>query len=634
MDPQRFDDLFVVKSGEYRPQPRDRARWSEMRLPLFTIRSAERMLFDEQVTLGLGMKIAPLLKPKFEIVGRPDLVKFAGETLRKLWTHAVPQILDAKVYSRAGGEMIYRLDPDDRYVKFHKYRQFDPNDFTILTKRGEKWGLRLRSAIGGTGSDEQPVEDHRRPAESPLDLVGLKSFVYVHRRKNGSWDGRSDLEGCYDAWVEKTARGGAKDIRKLWFYKNAFGGGILFHPPGNYTDPRDPTKSIPWSDIARQAAEMAQTGAVMTFPFSFDSQGNVQKDWEYVPPQINGSASEILNYGDRLDTAIMRGLGIPDDVSTAVGTGSFAGRTIPLMTFFLSQNVDLRSLVTEIKEQVLDPLVWINFESREYEIVNAEVNLDELMPATPSQAGKGPEKIPADSPQDGTPENPPASEGEPTAQMSEGFDESKHPRGQQGNKGQFASSPSGGPAATAERDQVYANARKKRDRFLDRLPLKARVQETHRAFLKAVTDRAEGQTLFDAEDDYLKSTLLTAMDECRPYIAGRIIKAIMAGIPDDVGEEYRDPDEIFDNVVSAVDEDPMEFDEQLALAWHPDDFVSEDEDGKASVDEKAMTDSREKAIAAAVEREKGRDKLTPAERAIVKHELKLIRQSHAADRRT
>lgn len=375
---QTISDMFEVKTANYRPPPTSNFNiWTQAGLPIFTIYQIERMRHDSQIKLGMAIKTAPLLKPQIEIEGDPLVKKFVEETFKAFWVNAIPKVLSALWYTRSAGEIVYRRDEKDGLVKFHRYKQVYPSDATVLIQAGRKFGIKVK------------VRDRKKTSGGTVQLIGPKSFLYVHRREFGSWDGISEFEGAYEPWMEKTDTQGAKASRKLWHFKCGFHGGFLFHPPGDYTftDSSGNEEKIPNRDLAREALEKSMSGSVFTFPMVIDDNGN--RLWEYTQPQMNGSGQDLLEYIKQLDTEILRGLEIPDDIVSQVGgTGSFAGRTIPLMSFFTSQTTTLQQIVSEFKEQILDYLVLINFKSLDYEITKVAINTDEMMPETPSQENK------------------------------------------------------------------------------------------------------------------------------------------------------------------------------------------------------------------------------------------------------
>lgn len=370
-------DLLKVQSSAYRPPRRSSMNPLLADRPLFSLLAVEAMRQDPAIRLGMALKRAPLFHLKFtSSADAPEVKKFVDDTATAFWLRAMPKVVNALWYSRSGSEVVYRME--NGQVRFHGLKQFYPSDFEILTSGGSKWGLKVRGRRSGAGDGTE------RPGDTLLP--GMKSFLYVHGREFGSWDGRSDFEAAWDSWNQKHGYGGAIAIRKLWFFKNAFHSNVIFHPVGEYvwTDADGNQVRIPYRDLARQAVEQSATGAVWTLPNTRDEDGN--SEWSITPPSINGNGGEMIQYPKELDTEMLRAMEIPDDIVQQVsGTGSWAGRTIPMKAFLSSQTVVLQEIFHEFCQQILEPLLYLNFGHISYKAENVGIDEDALMPSPPSQ---------------------------------------------------------------------------------------------------------------------------------------------------------------------------------------------------------------------------------------------------------
>lgn len=387
-DPSLISELFQVKTADYRPPIDSRVFFIDQGLPPFTLRTAYAMLEDSQVKLGTAIRIAPLLLPRIRLTGDPQIVQFVRETLTDIWQRDIQDIISGLWYGVAGGELVYKQDQRTGQVRLKNFKPMYPGDLTLLHNGNKPVGLKITPGGAARNLGTSSYRDSVGTQDSVLR--GMKSFVFINRPLFGEWLGRSDLSGAYNPWLEKADWKGAKHSRKLWFYKNAFGGGIIFHPPGTYDHvlPDGTTRRIPYRDLARQAITQAENGAVYAFEMVLHPETK-EPLWKIEPPTINGDGTGLIEYVKELDLEIMRGLGIPDDVvSQDSGTGSFAGRTIPLQAFFLSMTTTLREIFDAIREQIVDPLVRLNFgkgaEDR-YDVQAVLVDTEALMPTTPSQ---------------------------------------------------------------------------------------------------------------------------------------------------------------------------------------------------------------------------------------------------------
>lgn len=182
----------------------------------------------------------------------------------------------------------------------------------------------------------------------------------------------------------------------VWFYKNAYHGGVIRYPHKDYVQPDGTIYSA--REMAREQGERLKTGGIVVFPNARDADGRYQ--WEWDPPAIQGNASEIREYPRDLDVEISRGLGIPDSVLTdPSGTGSYAGRRVPERAFYISLEQVLSELINALKTQIIDPLLKLNFEGdHEYEIITkplVEVMSPEATP--PAGYGQGVQGMPGNN---------------------------------------------------------------------------------------------------------------------------------------------------------------------------------------------------------------------------------------------
>jgi len=375
-------DMFQVRSAAYRPPMGYRPTFLQQGLPPFTLQTVEWMKRDCQIKLGMSIKTAPYQRTKCTLKGDPEVVEYMGNQIRRVWMRALPKIQYALWYTTCCGEIGYRINDQHGYPEFWSFTDFYPTDCSILSRRGIPIGISVKDCSWSGGISSQQVGTSS--ADNAINmqkqyLYFPKGFLYIHKREFNSLYGQSEFEASYDPWLEKNDWQGAKHARKLWFFKNAFNGGILFHPPGSYrTESGD---LIPYESIARQAIETASNGAVWTFESKFDEKNN--PEWNLVEPKVNPGGAELVGYVNQLDIEMLRGLGIPDDViQQATGNGgsagSFSGRTIPLMAFFISQEAALDNMFNVIDEQILRPLCKTRFGHDHYE-ASMDVDIDRLM---------------------------------------------------------------------------------------------------------------------------------------------------------------------------------------------------------------------------------------------------------------
>jgi len=391
-------DLLEVQASAYQPPPNHRGSMNDLGLPMFTLRQVELMRRDSTIKLGENILKSPLMHVKYEVTGRPDVAQFASKQMMSAWDLVVPKILSALWYKVACGESLYKKNSSTGMMEIAGIKDFHPSDCDFLEIDKKLVGIRVRDRNANAPRDKDGFHD----------LYGMKSFTYIHKQQFGSRDGVSELEGAYHPWLIKYGRDGALAERSLWFHKNSYHSGIIFHPPGDYqwTKPDGSLGLIPYRDIARQAVERAATGAVWAFPQAFDEKGN--RLWEYAEPKINGDGSPMINYVEQLNTEMLRGMGIPDDIiSQTSGTGSYAGRSIPFQAFLNSQNDTVRAIFQAIVKQMVAYLCWWNFGSMDFEFHDVQVDRSKLLPSDE------PEQPPGMVPPGMAPPMPGAEQGQP-----------------------------------------------------------------------------------------------------------------------------------------------------------------------------------------------------------------------------
>lgn len=324
--------------------------------PIFlTYQEIDRMMLDEQVYLGYEMLYAPICTVKVQCQCKDERVKkFVERQFHRFWLHDLFKAFRMVVYGHAGGEIV--LEQMGKYLEFASFVEAHPQDVAPLIheKTGGLWGVR----VSGSGMPK------------PAFLKSPYSVWFINEQQFSSWYGRTRLKAVWYAWNEKRG-GGAKSAsgaRKLWFVKNAFDGGMLWYPSRDTFQDPDTGEMINAQDFAMKILEQKETGGVLGLPSDVDETGN--KKWSYEPPKVNGQIDGVLDWGDKLDLAILKGWGIPPEVIQASGEpgGGFAGRALPALMFYKREDGLVDSIVYPFDKQVVRHLVRHNFGKVDYEI--------------------------------------------------------------------------------------------------------------------------------------------------------------------------------------------------------------------------------------------------------------------------
>ena len=333
-------------------------------LPPFTFRMIHAMLRDPTVRLGLAMRAAPLSQVEFAYpqpgadnkiawipgikADRPEVGMFVEQQLNRIWTFYLHKILIAQVWGWSSGEITYRLK--GKKVEVDRILQRNAFDVFALQRNGETVGAQFRRLPEVSGGS--------------ADLFFPKCFWHSYFPEDEQPYGVSALIGAYSPWADKWFSGGALDVRRLFMFKDSYGGMDIAYPPG--TTDIDGKGEVPNQNIARELAEKYRAGGVTARPQVFDENGN--KLWDITRATIPTSPTHILDYPKDLDVEILRGLEIPDDILTSEGGGAWQGKQVPMQAFFTGLDRWLAQVIQMMCVQILEPLVLLNFGPEEFEV--------------------------------------------------------------------------------------------------------------------------------------------------------------------------------------------------------------------------------------------------------------------------
>ncbi|MEX2176186.1 MAG: hypothetical protein WD872_17625 [Pirellulaceae bacterium] len=362
---EKKDLLGKAKTSGYQPvdmrwyrRPRD--------LPLMTWRTIEQMKMEPTIRLGLAMRAAPLMNAEFAYkdLGAKDwtpgirassaiVAEFVLRQIKRIWA-SLDVLLIAQEWGWAACEVTYHLT-DYGTVEIDRLLPRHPRDVRALVRDGDVCGARFMRLA------------HTQHGQVDLDFP--RAIYHTHNPQPGGYYGVTILEGAYSPYYDKWGNGGALDSRRLTFQQNAIQGRTGFYPDGSTQLPIGDgggAVDVPNRDIMRMALEQMLSGNVACFPSDTDAAGN--RRWELREAKAMAGLEYVLQYPKDLDVEMLRGMEIPDDFLTAESTGSWQGKQVPMMAFYGGLDRWLKSLVRDIKLQILDPLVAMNWGRQWYEI--------------------------------------------------------------------------------------------------------------------------------------------------------------------------------------------------------------------------------------------------------------------------
>lgn len=319
--------------------------------PMFTLWHVDAMLTDARVRFGLDLLRGPIISNSHFAVYTENaaLKEFLERQLNRFKQNSLPIALRCMDYGFLGCEVLYRTV--ENMLHFDKLKFLHPHNTRVVTRQGNYIGIE----VGRIGQ-----------ADAAVFIGRPKSFWTVHARDSHIWYGRSRLRGAFLAWNEIWSEHGYRDQRRVWFYKNAYAGPKIGYPPGSTPSEEPGTPPLDHREVAQEMVDKMVSGTGVTYPVV--AQGP-QGGWIIEDAKPLSIPEGLLEYGDQLRDEIWEGMGIPPEVARAEGTGAFAGRRVPQQAFYSVLQEIVQDIITDFDEQVLLPLVRMNFgHGQSYEI--------------------------------------------------------------------------------------------------------------------------------------------------------------------------------------------------------------------------------------------------------------------------
>ena len=329
--------------------------------PVFSGSVIREMMSDPRVIFGLWLIKGPILSnSRFKIeTDNEDIREFLITNITRFWRNSAARALKSVEWGFSASEVMYRVV--DGQIQFDILKDIHSLDCRAVTQDGALKGFTVRD-VGHKGKAGVMSREKL--------FIGIpKGFWHIHWRDRHPWYGLSRLYGAHIPWWEAWSDGGYRDIRRLWFHKNAFEGGVMYHPPGVTRTKEDLVISN--KDLAREMIEKKRTGGTLTLPNTMSSDGI--RSWEYEPPAPNSIPSGLMEYGVSLKEELFEGMGIPPEVfeGGGGGFGTGSGRQVPEEAFFSVLQEMVQWLISDADQQIFRHLVRMNFgdDHDKYEIV-------------------------------------------------------------------------------------------------------------------------------------------------------------------------------------------------------------------------------------------------------------------------
>lgn len=353
--------------------------------PPFSYLMIRDMLADPRVIYGLWLLKGPIIaNTEFDVkTSRTEVAEYVDSNLRRFWLNSAARVMKAIEWGYSGSEVLYRYNQEDGKIHFDTVKDLESLDCRPVTYYGNVVGFTVRNSdlwyvgkIGVNGQTKNRLtgDDARALNEQAVNTADGRTYIgcprgiwHTHWRDKNPWFGLSRLYGAHVPWWEQWSEDGYRSIRRLWFSKNAYEGGVIYHPPGQIATTQG-LKST--RDYARELIEKKKTGGILTFPNSPSADGQ-GRAWEYMPPQGNEIPAGLLDYGQILRDEVLEALGIPPEIvqsSGETGFGSASGRQVPQMAFFSILQELAQWLAMDFDTQCLRYLVAMHYGPVPYEI--------------------------------------------------------------------------------------------------------------------------------------------------------------------------------------------------------------------------------------------------------------------------
>lgn len=401
------DALLQIQSAPYDPTGyiQNYYSYAPHHRPIFSRFAIKQMLEDPRICFGLGLIKGPIhaftkffteeeaknpaihrwivaSETSFPYVVKcedKEVAEYITKNLKRFWQVGAIKALKALEWGYSAGEVIYKESTSTdgrkkRMLHFDNLLDFNPPDCLAVTQNGGLIGTEINS-----GNLKQ-------------FYIGIpKVFWHTHERDKQKYYGLSRLFGAYAAWWEIWTEGGVRDIRRLWFHRNAYDGGIMRYPLG-YTSLENGGR-ISNRDLAIEMLAKKRSGGYLIFPNQVGPDN--RQVWDYEAPSSSVAPPGMAEYMLFLTNEELEGLGIPPEViqGGGGGLGAATGRKIPMVAFYstLQQIVDF--LISDFINQILNFLIPLSFgKLPEFEVVPLipiEAYGEEMKQGGSSQESKG-----------------------------------------------------------------------------------------------------------------------------------------------------------------------------------------------------------------------------------------------------
>jgi len=328
-------------------------------MPLFTLWTSRQMLSDPTVRFALVIRNAAVSAARISVTSPKEEVRqFVENQWHQIWGRHQTKLMRTKETGYGAYEMLYKEEKSSGRLVVEGVKEFAPQDVRAIRLYGKPAGFRLhnRNLVRSDPRREHSVRYIKFPRGLWLSYDSRYESMY----------GRSVMRNAYAPWFEKWMNHGAKKSQQMRMIKDAYPQLVGWYDQNEKIRLPDNT-IVTAQNVMRSLLANLHTAGVMTLPSNMNDQNH--RKWDVTRLPDAGDPSRMFRWTDELNEDIYRGMSVPSEIISAASSGSgYSGRSIPMAVFLQSCQQEFNEYMTAIDEQVIRPLVMLNFGDDDYEM--------------------------------------------------------------------------------------------------------------------------------------------------------------------------------------------------------------------------------------------------------------------------
>lgn len=325
----------------------------------FTVADVIFMLDDDQIALGMDyLKIPIGHAPIMVKTSKPEAYAFACDLYKRIWEKLVPKLDMYFGYGWSCLEVLYKKDPQNLLY-------WDFSDFDIAPSLGAvPWVYNDRLAFAsidltnGFNAFQMDLGVDGIQGQIVLEGAGkfrpAKALWLCNDPLLSRWYGRSVLRAAHLRWKMKNMPDGMLETLGKAMYRASYSGALIRYPAGQSVVSNDGAV-VTAEEYADFLLQVIKSGSNIRLPAHIEgSPGWDIEEWAKNLVDLQ-KLIEPLDYVDR---AMLRGMGIPDDIITHEGaTGGFSRALVSVDAFYSRGETRAGTILGPVTDSIVSPLV-------------------------------------------------------------------------------------------------------------------------------------------------------------------------------------------------------------------------------------------------------------------------------------